>query len=272
MAYKTILLHVDTARHRRARLDLAFAVAKRYDAHLIGHFALRKLEVPIDPNVSPMWLNDMLERRRAAAEEAAREFHAKVDAERYTARSEWRVTLSDGLRALEEGAKCADLVIAGQPCSDEADAGVPAWFSEELAMSAARPVLYVPYAGRFDDCGRRVLVPWNGSREAARALADAIPFLRRAEATEVVTFDDDSDVPDAGIGAHLARHDVRTSVAVRPTGGIGVGPAILSRAADTGSDLIVMGAYSHSRVRELVLGGATRAVFKSMTVPTLMSH
>jgi nucleotide-binding universal stress UspA family protein len=271
MAYKTILLHVDTARHRRARLDLAFALAKRYDAHLIAHFALRKLDVPVDPNVSPMWLADMLERRRAAGDEAAREFHAKVDAERYAARSEWRVTLGDGLQALEEEAKCADLVIAGQPCSDGPDGGVPASFSEQLVMSVARPVLYVPYAGRFDDCGRRVLVPWNGSRQAGRALADAIPFLQRAEANEVITFDREAP-PGPDLPAFLARHDAAARVVAQPSGGIGIGQAILSRAADHVADLIVMGAYSHRRLRELVLGGATREVFRSMTVPTLMSH
>ena len=145
-------------------------------------------------------------------------------------------------------------------------------------MSLGRPVLYVPSAGRFDDCGTRVLVPWNASREAARAVEEGLAFLREAKAAEVVTFDPDKVFPTGNIApesdmrAYLNRHDVNARVVGLPSGGIDVGSAILSRAADNGADLIVMGAYSHSRARELVLGGATRTLFKSMTVPTLMSH
>jgi nucleotide-binding universal stress UspA family protein len=270
MGYKTILVHVDPAPSRRARLDLAFALAEKYDAHLVGCFALAALVVPPVPEGAPALLETLMDQRRAAAERAAAEFHDKMKKEQYSAKSEWHASVDDGFLEIKNRANYADLLIAGQP-EPQGD-GVPPWFAEELVLAVGRPVLYVPHAGHFYECGNRVLVGWNGSREAARAVEDAVPFLRSAQATEVLTFDDDSDVPDPDIGAHLARHDARTSVAVRPTGGIGVGAAILSHAADTGSDLIVMGAYSHSRVRELVLGGATRKLFKSMTVPTLMSH
>jgi nucleotide-binding universal stress UspA family protein len=214
--------------------------------------------------------------RKEASEEAAQEFLDKMKKEQYTGKSEWRATLDDGFAALLFHAKYADLIVAGQPDPD--GDGVPAWFSHQLVMSAGRPVLYVPFAGRFDDCGRKILVPWNASREAAHALEEAEPFLQGAEAAEVVTFDpqkvflDDDALPDPDIGAHLARHGAKVTVATQVTDGIDIGSAILSRAADNEADLIVMGAYSHSRIRELVLGGATREIFKSMTVPTLMSH
>ena len=145
-------------------------------------------------------------------------------------------------------------------------------------MAIGRPVLYVPYAGRFEDCGKRILVAWDASREAARALKDALPFLQKAEAAEVVTFDaeklrpSDPELPPPDMRAYLARQGVTATVSTLPKGDIDVGSAILARAADHASDLIVMGAYSHSRVRELVLGGATRVLFESMTAPTLMSH
>jgi nucleotide-binding universal stress UspA family protein len=145
-------------------------------------------------------------------------------------------------------------------------------------MSAGRPVLFVPAAGHFEDVGKRVFVPWNASREAARAVWDGLPFLAAAEDTEVVTFDPEklglgqADLPDPDIGADLARHGAKVRVANEPTAGVDVGSLILSRSADMGADLIVMGAYGHSRMRELVLGGATRTIFKSMTLPTLMSH
>jgi nucleotide-binding universal stress UspA family protein len=258
------------------RLDLACTLAERYAAHLIGLFALPAEPPPISPEAAPVLYLDFLKERRAAAEEAAQEFAERMRARQYTAKSEWRATTGDGFAALQRYARCADLVVAGQP--DPEGNSVPAWFSHDLVMSTGRPVLYVPFAGRFEDCGTRVLVPWNASREAARAVADGLPFLRGSKAAEVVTFDPEkvlpagTSMPEPDIGAYLARHEARVSVARLPSGGIDIGSLILSRAADSGADLIVMGAYGHSRIRELVLGGATRTLFESMTVPTLMSH
>jgi nucleotide-binding universal stress UspA family protein len=276
VSYKTIIVHMDSGKRRRLRLDLACTLAEKYDAHLVGLFALPAEPPPMAPEAAPALVADFLNERRAAAEEAAQEFGERMRARRYSGKSEWRATIGDGFAALRLHARCADLVVAGQP--DPEAGGVPAWFSHELVMSIGRPVLYVPFAGRFDDCGAKVLVPWNASREAARAVGDGLAFLRRSKAAEVVTFDPDKllpaspGMPDPDVGAYLARHDVRARVVAQPSGGIDIGSAILSRAADHGADLIVMGAYSHSRVRELVLGGATRTLFKSMTVPTLMSH
>lgn len=276
MSYKTIIVHLDAGKRRRLRLDLACTLAERHDAHLIGLFALETQPAPLAPEAAPVLVEDMLKQRRVAAEEAAQEFHDRLRQRRYNGKSEWHATTGDGFVALQLHARCADLVVAGQPDPD--GDGVPAWFSHELVMSTGRPVLYVPFAGRFDDCGTKVLVPWNGSREAARAVKDGLPFLRGSRAAEVVTFDPDklfpviAPLPEPDMRAYLARHDARVSVVTQTSGGIDIGSAILSRAADNGADLIVMGAYSHSRVRELVLGGATRALFKSMTVPTLMSH
>jgi nucleotide-binding universal stress UspA family protein len=133
----------------------------------------------------------------------------------------------------------------------------------------------VPYAGRFPDAGQRVLVAWNASREAARAVTDALPLLSRAERVEVVAFDstgDHGEVPGADIALFLSRHGVKASAARQSAPGVDVGSQILSRAADVDADLIVMGAYGHSRLRELALGGATRSMLDAMTVPVLMAH
>jgi nucleotide-binding universal stress UspA family protein len=269
MTYKTILVHLDLGGNTRRRLDLAFTLAEKYDAHLVGFFGLAALVVPPVPEGAPLLLEALMDQRRAAAERAAAEFHDKMKKEQYSAKSEWRATSDDGFFELKSRAKHADLVVAGQPDPD--GDGVPAWFSQQLVMSVGRPVLYVPRAGHFEHCGSRVLVPWNGSREAARAVEDAVPFLQRSVTADVVTFGDDA-AADSGVAAYLARHDASVSVSAARTNGAPVGAAILSRAADNEADLIVMGAYSHSRLRELVLGGATRELFKSMTVPTLMSH
>jgi nucleotide-binding universal stress UspA family protein len=276
MSYKTIMVHLDAGRHRRERLDLAFNLAERFDAHLVGFFGLEVPLMPAAPEAGPALYQEMLKSRRGLAAKAEDEFRGKMHKEQYTGKSEWRATLYDGFAALELHAKYADLVIAGQP-EPEGD-GVSPWFAHRLVMSIGRPVLYVPFAGRFEDCGKRVLVPWNASREAARAVNDALPLLREAEETEVVTFDpekvflDDDALPDPDMGAYLARHGAKVSVAAQRTSIDDIGALILSRAADKAADLIVMGAYGHSRLREMVLGGATREIFKSMTVPTLMSH
>jgi nucleotide-binding universal stress UspA family protein len=276
MSYKTLIVHLDASRRRRERLDLAFNLAERFDAHLVGFFGLEPVVIPSVPESAPALMAEMMRQRRLLAEKVEAEFRDKMRKEQYGGKSEWRATLDDGFAALEFHAKYCDLVVAGQP--DPEGFSVPAWFAHRLVMSIGRPVLYVPFAGRFEDCGKRVLVPWNASREAARAVKDALPFLREAEQTEVVTFNpekvflDDTALPDPDMGAYLARHGARVEVANQATSLDDIGALILSRAADEAADLIVMGAYSHSRLREIVLGGATRELFKSMTVPTLMSH
>ena len=139
-------------------------------------------------------------------------------------------------------------------------------------------MLVIPYAGRFEACGRRVLVAWNASRAATRAVNDAMPLLAGAETVTVLCVDPDEDrrahgeVPGMDIAVHLARHGVKARVETTMSGGIGVGNTLLSRASDIGADLLVMGAYGHARVRELLLGGATRTILESMTLPVLMAH
>ena len=137
-----------------------------------------------------------------------------------------------------------------------------AFLPEELALGVGRPVLVVPRYGTFETVGERVLIAWNGSREATRAVHDAIPLLQLATKVTVLSIDPDAHtgrrVPSADIALHLARHGVTAEAASDVGVDIGVGDLLLSRAADLGVDLIVMGAYGHSRVREMVLGGATR--------------
>jgi nucleotide-binding universal stress UspA family protein len=276
MSYKTILVHLDGGKARHERLALAVELAERFDAHVIGLFGLQTPLVPTLPDGTATLMLELMKQRSALAATVAAEFRSKMQKEDYSAKSEWRATLDDGFAALVFHAKYADLVVAGQPSPD--GDGVPAAFAHRLVMAIGRPVLYVPFAGRFVGCGKRVLVPWNASREAARAVHDALPLLRRAQETEVVTFNpekvflDDEALPDPDMGAYLARHGTKVSVARQATSLDDVGALILSRAADIGADLIVMGAYGHSRLREIVLGGATRELFESMTVPTLMSH
>jgi nucleotide-binding universal stress UspA family protein len=138
-------------------------------------------------------------------------------------------------------------------------------------------VIVVPFIRAAATIGERVLVAWDGGREAARAVNDALPILERAKSVTVLSVNPASEdgsrrEPGADISLHLARHGVKVEAQRRITTEISAGDAILNEIASKGSDLLVMGAYGHSRLRELVLGGVTRQILGSMTVPVLMSH
>jgi nucleotide-binding universal stress UspA family protein len=277
MSYKTILVHLDHRPRSAERLGLAFSLAQEFDAHLIGLFAPGATHIPpyAQAEGGPA-LREMLEARRREVEREAQRRFSEVAQRNGSERAEWRSSEVEPAAALRLSARYADLVVAGQPTAE--DAGDLRGLADELALSAGRPVLFVPYAGRFPALGKRVLVAWDAGREAARAVSDALPLLRRAEAVEVTAFDPErgrrghGQEPGADIGLYLARHGVKVQAARQSGAGFEVGAQILSRAADQGADLIVMGAYGHSRVRELVLGGVTRTILESMTVPVLMSH
>lgn len=279
MTYRTILVHAGADARRKERLQLAAGLAAQFDAHLTGLFALSEFYVPfaLAGNAAAVieaeqrWRNDL-------AAQAKRDFDAAAGAAGVQT-TEWRRSQHGALSAARLSARYADLVIVGQrdPDRPAEEERLPGYFVEELVLTAGRPVLVVPYAGRFGAVASRVLVAWNASREAARALTDALPLLERAQSVEVVAFEpqrgdaDHGAVPGADIALFLARHGVQVTVA-RQQAGIDVGAQILSRAADTDAELIVMGAYGHSRARELVLGGATRSLLQAMTVPVLMAH
>jgi nucleotide-binding universal stress UspA family protein len=276
--YKTILVHLDGSPRSAERLQIGFDLAEAHDAHLVGLFALGAPRIPSYALAeSATAVLEIEERRRSeAAQKAGKEFRAEA-ARRGGVKTEWRSSAQDALAALRLSARYADLVVVGQPQPDAADGLLPD-FAADLVLSAGRPVLLVPYAGRFSAVGRRVMAAWDASREAARAVTDALPLLMGAHWVEIVAFDpqrggsDHGQVPGADIGLYLARHGVKVTVSRQDVMDIEVGLQMLSRAADVEADLIVMGAYSHSGIRELVLGGATRTLLESMTVPVLMSH
>ena len=144
---------------------------------------------------------------------------------------------------------------------------------EAVVLGSGRATLIVPYAGTFETIGERVLLAWNGSREAARAMAEAMPFLGRATSVLVLEMDSGPE-PEASIEAAraLAAHGVRAEARHTVTAGVAAGEILLSTAAETGADLLVMGAYGHTRLRELAFGGVTRTVFAHMTLPVLAAY
>lgn len=278
MTYRTIVVHLGADERRRERLEIACGLAAAFDSHLVGLFALGELLVPFALGGNAGAVIEMESRwRDEVAGEARRDFDAAA-ARAGIQKTEWRRSERSLLSATRLSARYADLVVVGQPDPERAaEERIPGYFVEELVLSAGRPVLVVPYAGRFPRVGTRVLVAWNAGREAARALTDALPLLKRAGSVEVVAFEPQragaahGAEPGADIALYLARHGVKVSAA-RQQAGIDIGSQILSRAADSDADLIVMGAYGHSRAREIVLGGATRSLLQAMTVPVLMAH
>jgi nucleotide-binding universal stress UspA family protein len=272
MSYKTILVHVDDSARASERLELGFQLAADFDAHLVALFALDAARIPSYAlaEAGPMLQQIELRRRTEAA--AAAESKFRQAERRAQVNAEWRLSMGAALPAVTLSARYADLVIAAQPQPRDT---LAMELAGDFVLSAGRPVLFVPYAGRFASTCKRVLVAWNASREAARAVSDALPLLARADSVEVVAFrprpGDHGEVPGADIALFLARHGVKATAA-RQSAEIDIGAQILSRAADTSADLIVMGGYGHSRLRELVLGGVTRTMLEAMTVPVLMSH
>jgi nucleotide-binding universal stress UspA family protein len=275
--YKTLLVPVD-GRSRSARsLDVACRIASMFDAHVVGLFVKPSSDL-VAAGFAETYAARLSELHEQAVREMTDAAKARFDAAIRGAgqgSAEWRTAEGDLASAVALHARYADLVVINQ--SDARDTGASN-FADSVLLTLGRPALLVPHAGEFPTVGQNVLVCWNARAEAARAVTEALPFLKRASKVTVMAVDSEAsaaahgDVPGADIALFLARHGVRADVASTPSGGVDVGNVILSRAFDLGADLIVMGAYGHSRMRELVLGGATRTVLESMTVPVLMSH
>jgi len=259
MTYKDLLVVIDSNHQARERVRIAAELAERFDAHLTGVYVARASQ-PEPPE---------------AARDARALFEDIVGSRQICAG--WRAASGYPIDAVAVEARCADLVILGQLDPDDPLASVDHPCPEEIALSVGRPVLIIPYVGKYPVLGQRVLVAWDGSREATRAINDALPLLATAASVTILMIDpaaDDEKCGECGaaIRAHLGRHGIYARVEKTFSGGVGVGEMLLSRASDLCADLLVMGAYGHSRVRELVLGGATRTVLNSMTLPVSMAH
>ena len=191
---------------------------------------------------------------------------------------EARVEEAEPVPAMVMHSRGSDLLVVGQTDPSLAAAPAAGDFPQQVVMRSGRPVLIVPYAGRFETVGSKVIVAWSPTREASRALADALPFLQGAEEVRVVHFASSEEAAEAcrvefkETLAWLRRHGIEATGGIEEITSVDAGNALLSRAADFEADLIVMGCYGHSRLREFVLGGVTRTVLASMTVPVLMSH
>ncbi len=278
MALKNLLVQLDDTKACDRRVAAAMALARTHDAHLTGLYIGGAMRVPkyADAELLRQVIEDQQKKLEARAEQVRSRFTKA--AEKNGLAADCRIE-TDSFEAapsiLARHARYADLTIVGQSNPDEG--GMPRPDVVESAfLSSGRPALVVPYIGAPDTIGKRVLIAWDAGREATRAVNDALPILDQAKPVIVLAVNPGDGThgqqPGADIAHHLARHGISVECKAAYANDIGIGDTILSRAADESVDLIVMGAYGHSRLREMVLGGVTRHMLQHMTVPVFMSH
>lgn len=279
MHCKTLLVHVDASRQADTRINLAARLAVAHDAHLVGTAMTGISRIVFEDNPirppDPVLLHHIEDLRDRARQSLT---HFELVAGQGGATSiESRLIDDDPAAGMILQARYADLVVIGQFDRDTPVPGLMPDFPASVFMQSVRPVLILPSALQSIQSLSRILIAWDASMSATRAVAGALPLLRTASAVDIVVLnatartDAHGEVPGGDLAGYLVRHGVSVDVINRQTD-MDIGNALLSMCADQGSDLLVMGGYGHTRFREVLLGGATRTVLESMTLPVLMAH
>jgi nucleotide-binding universal stress UspA family protein len=280
MPLKNVLVHLDDRPASAACVEFATALASQHDAHLTGLYVVGAPTLP-ESVLGLLPRNTLADNRAALLAQGERALQKFLDrAATQNLRADSRLQQGPdfempGIVALN--ARYSDIAILGQPAPETATA-LDWQVIEQTIFGSGRPVLIVPYIGGHPTVGDRIVVAWDTSRESTRALNDAMPILEKAKRVTVLLVNPrpggrgHGPEPGADVALHLARHGVKVEVRRTEVRDIAVGEAILSMLADLSADLLVMGAYGHSHLREYLLGGVTRVMLKSMTVPVLMSH
>ena len=275
-ALRSLVVHFDAGPRAEARLRVARSLAQRHDATVTAVYAATpaaaQLPISIEGAAIGPAYTFLAELDRQRRDDALARFQA-VRAEP-GAPVEWQeeggVTL---FRSFARRALHADLLVLGQHEPRAADVGVPADFVESIVIQSGTPALVVPYIPVRKTIGTRVVVAWKETAASARALRAALPMLQLANEVHVVSWREEGDDTDPNaVASYLSRHGVDSRVHDWPEKGGAIGDRLLSLASDVSADLLVMGCYGHSRARELVLGGVTRTLLRSMTLPVLMAH
>ncbi|EHK64442.1 universal stress protein [Achromobacter arsenitoxydans] len=277
--YRRISVHLDHGFDCKRRTELALGLARRHHAELVGiyassappqHYYGESVMMSRSLNV----LKEIQAQNRGAVQNAFLEAAAAADVPAVV-----RAGASSPSASVALYGRASDMIIVSQRNRDDVEAAHENEFVEQTLLSAGRPVMVLPSSGNFPVVGERVLLCWDGSREAARALTDAAPLLRGASQLVVLTMDEGAatrsieSIPFEDLAAYCAALGTPAPEHVhRDIKGVGVGSTILNAAADYSADLIVMGAYGHSKFREWAMGGATASILKSMTVPIMFSH
>jgi nucleotide-binding universal stress UspA family protein len=274
---KDIIVNLSVAKEGSVVGKYAVSVAAALEAHLTCVAFIYDPVVPISGAgyIPAEIIETQREDNETAAEAAIKSFSAATDQAGISA--EPLMPSASLAAAGDQFARMArrfDLAIVGQ--AQPEISSMEQIIAETTLFESGRPMMMVPYIQKAPFKTENVMICWDGSRTAARAVADAIPIIRNGGRVEIVMVANErgkqDEIEGADIGQHLARHGLKVDVHRIAGGNIDVGNALLSHAADSGADFMVMGGYGHSRLREFVLGGVTRSIFESMTVPVLMSH
>ncbi len=279
MAYKHLVVHVDDSSGCDVRMRAAIELAQRFDAHVTALYLIPEIILPIaaESYLGADIHTSIEKQEQDRAETVLEHFRKAASAENvaYTTRTDHRAIV-DFPKRLEVHGRYADLLVLGQQDPTEQFPSEPS--PGDVVLNVATPVLVVPLIGFKSGFGKRPMIAWNASREAARSVKYAMPFLEQAETVNVVTFnpkeseDGHGELPGADIALYLTRHGIDVDVQRLHGKDTDVGNALLSHTFDRDSDLLVMGCYGHSRLREWVFGGATRTILQSMTLPLIMGH
>jgi nucleotide-binding universal stress UspA family protein len=273
---KDVVVNLSSQGPRDFAAEYATSIAAMFGAHITGVSFVYEPVIP-DGMLGGVPV-DLIELQRQENSKAANDAISRFDAAAKKAglSAETRLldaTFGGAATRFAQISRRFDLVVVGQAQRE----GGPAddLVIEGALFESGRPLVVVPYIQRRGITLERVLACWDGSRTAARAIGDAMPLLERAKAVEVVIVAEErksEEMTGANMNAHLVRHGVAASVKRIAKGDIAIQDALLSYAADSGADFMVMGGYGHSRLREFILGGVTRGILASMTLPVLMSH
>lgn len=280
MTYRSILVHLDESPRCAVRVGIALGLAREQGSHLLGLAPAGLVHLPARVTPSSTGVPNYLELAQASLDERAAALVADFKQRAQTAgleSFEGRADRADRVRSLVENARVHDLIVLGQTERKSSGAALETDIPEQVFMQAGTPALVIPFAGDFGTVGNCAVIAWNGSREAARAVHDALPLLRKAHSVHLICFERPGDLRHLSrlqlddARQWLARHGVQTQLHQEPVW-VDVGEALLSRACDLSADLVVMGGYGHSRMAEFLLGGVTRRLLTQMTVPVLLSH
>lgn len=277
MAYRDLLVTVDGTEQAELTLKVALELSRGFNAHLTAVYPIALLsDLPYAGMAfDSVPLLGYTESLHKLARDTRIRFTKLADSQ--LVRLDWQEREGMPSAIVSEAGRLVDLVIFSQGDQNRLQSVIKG-LSDDVLLHLGRPALIVPYIGVSNSTFRRVLVAWDGSRSAARAVNDAIPFLQQADTVEVFTIQESgksatySSNNNENICTHLLRHGIGTISTSVPPGSINPGATILNHASDSGADLLVIGAYGHSRLRETVFGGVTKLLLKSMTLPLFMSH
>ena len=275
MSIKSILVHVDNSSRSRACLDATLSLIDMSDAHVTGIANRMAAYIPAyaAAQIPPEAFTVFDQEQDRMLKVARQEFEEALTTVAKLNRSSWEVGEGELATTISSRARFHDLVILRQEIDDN-DAGVYEGVPDEVILTAGRPVLVIPYIDYGDTLGKSILIGWSNTRESARAVKDAMPFLKRADKVSIFSANpkEGEDVPGAELARYLSEHGIKAEVSRTSSNDMDVGDLLLNDVADNGHDMIVMGGYGHRRIRQMILGGVTNHLLKHMTVPVLFSH